>query len=358
MTNQLFTPITLGNCQLPNRIVMAPLTRMRAPDNIPTDLMVEYYRQRATAGLIITEATPITPMGIGYPATPGIYNQQQIDGWQKVTKAVHDQDGRIFLQIWHVGRISHPDFHQGELPVAPSAIAAKGQAITPTGMQAFVVPRALATEELPTVVEQYRQAAENALAAGFDGVEIHGANGYLLDQFLRDGTNQRTDDFGGSIENRCRLLLQVAEAVIAVCGAGRVGLRLSPSGTFNDMSDSNPEALFSYLLAQLSPLNLAYLHLVDALEGDIRHGAKVVELALLRQAYQGKLIVCGGYDAARAEQALASGLTDAVAFGELYIANPDLVARFQANAPLNKPDPATYYGGDEKGYTDYPVMAA
>ena len=358
MTNQLFTPITLGNCQLPNRIVMAPLTRMRAPDNIPTDLMVEYYRQRATAGLIITEATPITPMGIGYPATPGIYNQQQIDGWQKVTKAVHDQDGRIFLQIWHVGRISHPDFHQGELPVAPSAIAAKGQAVTPTGMQAFVVPRALATEELPTVVEQYRQAAENALAAGFDGVEIHGANGYLLDQFLRDGTNQRTDDFGGSIENRCRLLLQVAEAVIAVCGAGRVGLRLSPSGTFNDMSDSNPEALFSYLLAQLSPLNLAYLHLVDALEGDIRHGAKVVELALLRQAYQGKLIVCGGYDAARAEQALASGLTDAVAFGELYIANPDLVARFQANAPLNTPDAATYYGGDEKGYTDYPVMAA
>ena len=358
MTNQLFTPITLGNCQLPNRIVMAPLTRMRAPDNIPTDLMVEYYRQRATAGLIITEATPITPMGIGYPATPGIYNQQQIDGWQKVTKAVHDQDGRIFLQIWHVGRISHPDFHQGELPVAPSAIAAKGQAVTPTGMQAFVVPRALATEELPTVVEQYRQAAENALAAGFDGVEIHGANGYLLDQFLRDGTNQRTDDFGGSIENRCRLLLQVAEAVIAVCGAGRVGLRLSPSGTFNDMSDSNPEALFGYLLAQLSPLNLAYLHLVDALEGDIRHGAKVVELALLRQAYQGKLIVCGGYDAARAEQAIASGLTDAVAFGELYIANPDLVARFQANAPLNTPDAATYYGGDEKGYTDYPVMAA
>ncbi len=358
MTNQLFTPITLGNCHLPNRIVMAPLTRMRAPDNIPTDLMVEYYRQRATAGLIITEATPITPMGIGYPATPGIYNQQQIDGWQKVTKAVHDQDGRIFLQLWHVGRISHPDFHQGELPVAPTAIAAKGQAVTPTGMQAFVVPRALATEELPTVVEQYRQAAENALAAGFDGVEIHGANGYLLDQFLRDGTNQRTDDFGGSIENRCRLLLQVAEAVIAVCGAGRVGLRLSPSGTFNDMSDSNPEALFSYLLAQLSPLDLAYLHLVDALEGDIRHGAKVVELALLRQAYQGKLIVCGGYDAARAELAIASGLTDAVAFGELYIANPDLVARFQANAPLNTPDPSTYYGGDEKGYTDYPVMAA
>lgn len=358
MTSQLFTPITLGNCQLPNRIVMAPLTRMRAPDNIPTDLMVEYYRQRATAGLIITEATPITPMGIGYPATPGIYNQQQIDGWQKVTKAVHDQDGRIFLQIWHVGRISHPDFHQGELPVAPSAIAAKGQAVTPTGMQAFVVPRALATEELPTVVEQYRQAAENALAAGFDGVEIHGANGYLLDQFLRDGTNQRTDDFGGSIENRCRLLLQVAEAVIAVCGAGRVGLRLSPSGTFNDMSDSNPEALFSYLLAQLSPLNLAYLHLVDALEGDIRHGAKVVELALLRQAYQGKLIVCGGYDAARAEEAIASGLTDAVAFGELYIANPDLVARFQTNSPLNTPNPATYYGGDEKGYTDYPAMVA
>ncbi len=355
MTTTLFSPIKLGACQLPNRIVMAPLTRMRAPENIPTELMVAYYRQRASAGLIISEATPISPQGIGYPAIPCIYTDQQIAGWQHVTEAVHAENGRIFLQLWHVGRISHPDFHQGGLPVAPSAIAAKGYAVTPMGMQPFVQPRALATEEIPGIVGHYRKAAENALAAGFDGVEIHGANGYLLDQFLRDGTNQRTDNYGGSIENRCRLILEVAEAVIAACGAGRVGIRLSPSGTFNDMGDSNPEALFTYLLNQLSGLNLAYLHIVDALEGDIRHGAKVVGLAALRKAYQGNLIVCGGYGYARAEHAIAENLADAVAFGQLYIANPDLVERFKANAPLNTPDPATFYGGDETGYTDYPI---
>lgn len=356
MTTTLFSPIKLGACQLPNRIVMAPLTRMRAPENIPTELMATYYRQRASAGLIISEATPIAPLGIGYPAIPCIYTDRQIDGWRQITDAVHAENGRIFLQLWHVGRISHPDFHQGELPVAPSAIAAKGNAVTPTGMQPFVTPRALAADELPGIVEQYRKAAGNALAAGFDGVEIHGANGYLLDQFLRDGTNKRTDRYGGRVENRCRLLLEVVDAVVAACGAERVGIRLSPSGTFNDMGDSDPEQLFVYLLNQLSRLNLAYLHLVDALDGDIRHGAKVVNLAVLRRAYQGNLIICGGYDYARAEQVLADGLADAVAFGQLYIANPDLVARFKLHAPLNTPDPATFYGGDDKGYIDYPAL--
>jgi N-ethylmaleimide reductase len=356
MTVHLFSPIQVGAYRLANRVIMAPLTRMRAPDSIPTDLMVTYYSQRATAGLIISEATAISSQGIGYPAIPGIYHETQIKAWKKITEAVHNEGGRIFLQLWHVGRISHPDFHAGELPVAPSAIAPQGQAVTYNGLQPFVTPRALRTEELPGIVEQYRQAAKNALAAGFNGVEIHSANGYLLDQFLRDGSNQREDNYGGSLENRCRLLLEVTQAVIKVWGAERVGIRLSPSGTFNDMSDSNPKALFGYLLGQLNRFDLAYLHLVDALESDIRHGANVVDLALLRQAYLGTLIVCGGYDKTLANQAIAEDLADAVAFGQLYIANPDLVARFKADAPLNTPDPSTFYGGEEKGYTDYPTL--
>jgi len=356
MTELLHSPINMGALHLPNRIIMAPLTRMRAPNSIPTDLMVTYYEQRATAGLIITEATPISPQGVGYPSTPGIWSEQQIAAWQKITAAVHAENGRIVLQLWHVGRISHPDFHDGDLPVAPSAIAPKGQAVTPSGMKPFVAPRALATDEIQGIVETYRQAAKNALAAGFDGVEIHSANGYLPDQFLRDGSNQRTDNYGGSLENRARFLLEVAAAVIEAIGAEHVGIRLSPSGTFNDMADSNPEAIFSYLLAELSRFNLAYLHIVDALEGDIRHGAKVVALEVLRKAYQGHLIVCGGYDQARAEAVLEQGLADAVAFGQLYIANPDLVARFKQNAPLNVPDANTFYGGNEAGYIDYPAL--
>jgi len=356
MTLHLLSPIQVGAHRLANRVIMAPLTRMRAPDFIPSDLMVEYYSQRASAGLIISEASPISTQGIGYPAIPGIYNDAQIEGWKKITDAVHAKQGCIFLQLWHVGRISHPDFHHGELPVAPSAIAPQGNAVTYKGMQPFVTPRALQTEELPAIVEQYRQAAKNALAAGFDGVEIHGANGYLLDQFLRDGSNQRTDIYGGSVENRCRLLLEVTSAVTKVWRAERVGIRLSPSGTFNDMTDSNPQALFVHLLGQLNRFDLAYLHLVDALESDIRHGANVVELATLRQAYLGTLIVCGGYDKARANQAIANDLADAVAFGALYIANPDLVARFAVDAPLNTPDTTTFYGGNEKGYTDYPIL--
>ncbi|SJM92174.1 N-ethylmaleimide reductase, FMN-linked [Crenothrix polyspora] len=357
MTTLLHSSIKLGTLHLPNRIIMAPLTRMRAPESVPTDLMATYYSQRASAGLIISEATPISPQGVGYPATPGIWNQQQIEAWQKITTAAHEKKGRMVLQLWHVGRISHPDFHDGDLPVAPSAIMPNGQAITPTGMKPFVTPRALVLEEIPGIVEDYRQAAKNALAAGFDGVEIHSANGYLLDQFLRDGTNQRTDNYGGSLENRARLLLEVTTAVIEVCGAGRVGIRLSPSGTFNDMADSNPEAIFVYLLTELSHFNLAYLHIVDALEGDIRHGAKVITLDVLRKAYKGNLIVCGGYNQVRGEAVLAEGMADAVAFGQLYIANPDLVERFQHHAPLNVPDATTFYGGDERGYIDYPNFA-
>jgi N-ethylmaleimide reductase len=252
--------------------------------------------------------------------------------------------------------VSHPDYHQGELPVAASAIAPRGKGITPKGMKNFVTPRALVTEEISGIIEQYRAAAKNALTAGFDGVEIHSANGYLLDQFLRDGSNQRTDQYGGSLENRCRLLLEVTQAVIKVWGAERVGIRLSPSGTFNDMSDSEPNKLFSYLLGQLNRFDLAYLHLVDALEADKRHGAKIVDLAALRQAYLGTVIICGGYTQESADLAIANELADAVAFGTLYIANPDLVRRFKLNAPLNKPDPSSFYTGGEKGYTDYPFL--
>jgi N-ethylmaleimide reductase len=356
MTPHLFSPIQLGPYRLNNRVIMAPLTRMRAPESIPTELMQHYYCQRASAGLIISEAVAISPQGIGYPAIPGIYNDTQIKAWKKITEAVHAKGGRIFLQLWHVGRISHPDLQGGELPVAPSAIAPKGEAVTYEGLKPFVTPRALDIEELPAIVDQYRSAAKNALNAGFDGVEIHSANGYLLDQFLRDGSNQRNDNYGGTIENRCRLLLEVVAAVTRVWGAERVGVRLSPSGTFNDMSDSAPEKLFVHVLWQLNRFDLAYLHIVDALESDVRHGAKVVDLAVLRRAYLGTLIVCGGYDKARAELALASEAADAVAFGQLYIANPDLVERLKINAPLNTPDPATFYGGDEKGYTDYPFL--
>jgi N-ethylmaleimide reductase len=356
MKIQLQTPIKIGLYNLSNRIVMAPLTRMRAPQNIPNDLMAIYYGQRTSAGLIIAEASPISPQGVGYPATPCIYNELHVSGWKKITETVHAQNGHIFLQLWHVGRISHPDFHQGALPVAPSAIAPKGKALTPTGMQMFVTPRALETDEIQGIVEDYRKAAKNALEAGFDGVEIHSANGYLLDQFLRDGSNKRTDCYGGSFENRARLLFEVTEAVISVWGAQRVSIRLSPSGTFNDMTDSDPETFFVYLLGQLNRFGLAYLHIVDALEGDVRHGANVVSLAVLRKAYKGMLIVCGGYDKLRAEDAINQGLADAVAFGQLYIANPDLVERFKLNAPLNKADATTFYGGTEKGYTDYPFL--
>jgi N-ethylmaleimide reductase len=356
----LLSPYKLGELELPNRIVMAPLTRQRAGEgNVPYQLNAEYYVQRATAGLIIAEATQISPQGQGYPNTPGIYSAEQVAGWQLVTDAVHQHKGRIYLQLWHVGRISHPDLQpDGALPVAPSAIAPKGQVMTYEGMKPFVTPRALETWEIPEIVEQYRKAAENALEAGFDGVEIHAANGYLIDQFLRDGTNQRTDKYGGSIENRTRFLVEVTEAVTNVWGASRVGVRLSPSGTFNDMRSANPLETFGYAAEALNKFGLAYLHIFEAIEADIRHGGTVVPTSHLKERFENTLIVNGGYDKSRGDAVLSTGAADLVAFGTLYIANPDLPERFALNAPLNQPDPTTFYGGGEKGYTDYPAIAS
>lgn len=359
---RLLTPVKLGPYELPNRVVMAPLTRNRTiAGNVPFELNAKYYAQRSSAGLIISEATQVSPQGQGYPMTPGIHSPEQIAGWKLVTDAVHAQGGRIFLQLWHVGRISHPDLQpNGELPVAPSAIAATdGMAATFEGEKPFVTPRALETHEIPGIIEQFRQGAKNALAAGFDGVEVHGANGYLLDQFLQDGTNQRTDDYGGSIANRARLLLEVTQAVIEVWGSDRVGVRLSPSGTFNSMSDSDPEALFSYVIQELDRLNLAYLHLVEprvdngvTLEENSTH----MTTGFFRPLYSGTIISAGGHDRATAEEVLAAGEADLVAYGRLYISNPDLVKRLELDAPLNPWDRSTFYGGTEKGYTDYPFL--
>ncbi len=356
----LFSPYKLGDLELPNRMVMAPLTRNRAGDgNVPGQLNATYYTQRVSAGLIIAEATQVSPEGLGYPATPGIHSAAQVAGWKLVTDAVHQHGGRIFLQLWHVGRISHPDLQpDGALPVAPSAIAPKGEAATYEGMKPFVTPRALETSEIPLIVEQYRQGAKNALEAGFDGVEVHGANGYLLDQFLRDGTNKRTDEYGGSIENRARLLLEVTQAVTEVWGAGRVGVRLSPSGTFNDMHDSDPLATFGYAAEALNRFGLAYLHLIEVVEADLRHGGTEVPTSYLRDRFTGTLIVNGGYDLDKSNAVLSSHKADLVAFGTLFIANPDLPQRFALNAPLNPADPSTFYGGGEKGYIDYPFLAA
>lgn len=356
MSNELFTAINLGPYTLPNRIFMAPMTRNRAPGNVANELMARYYAQRASAGLIITEGSQISTQAVGYPATPGIFNERQVDGWRLVTSAVHEKHGHIFLQLWHTGRVSHPDYHGGEPPVAPSAITPKGEAPTYEGMKPYVIPRALTTDEIPGIIEDYSRAAQNALAAGFDGVEIHGANGYLLDQFLRDGTNKRNDSYGGTLEKRTRLLTEVTAAVVEVCGPGKVGVRLSPSGTFNDMTDSDPVSTFTTMASRLNDFDLAYLHIVDVMSDDIRHGAKSVPLGSMRGAYKGTLVVCGEYDRERAIRTVSSGHADAVAFGRPYIANPDLVERLRIGAPLNEPDEATFYGGAEEGYTDYPVL--
>ena len=358
-TPNLFTPVRLGALEASNRIVMAPLTRMRAgPGRVPTSLMAKYYAQRAAAGLIVNEATTISQQGTGCPNSPGIYTQEQIVGWRHATEAVHQAGGRIFLQLWHMGRISHPSFQpNGGLPVAPSAIAPRtGQVLTERGMQPYVTPRALRKDELPGIVSQYATAAEHAKTAGFDGVEIHNANGYLLDQFLRDGTNQRTDEYGGPARNRARLTLEVTDAVTQVWGADHVGIRFSPGGVFNDMQDSNPLETFSHVLHELNRFNLAYAHVIVSTEDDLRHGAVPVPLAALRKEFHGPLIVANGFTRATATQALAEDLADAVAFGRLFIANPDLPERFRLNAPLNPLDEATFYGGAEKGYTDYPAM--
>ncbi len=352
----LFKPVTVGPYQLSNRLVMAPLTRNRAGTGlVPTALNATYYAQRASAGLIISEATQISPQGMGYFNTPGIYSPEQVEGWKLVTKAVHDRSGHIFLQLWHVGRISHPSLQPDTaLPVAPSAIAPAGNALTNDGEQPFVKPRALETAEIPGIVADYRKAAENALAAGFDGVEIHSANGYLLDQFLHDGTNHRTDNYGRSLENRARLLMEVAQAVVDTCGSDRVGIRLSPSGTFNDVSDSDLKTLFTYVIEQLNSFNLAYLHLVEPRA----YAGVTVELTthFFRPIYNGTLIAAGGYDRESGNAAIASGDADLVAYGRTYIANPDLAERFAMNVPLNPYDRSTFYGGTEKGYTDYPTL--
>jgi N-ethylmaleimide reductase len=356
MPANLFTPLQMGPYTLSSRFVMAPLTRNRAGDgNAPQAINVEYYRQRASAGLIISEGSQISPSAVGYPATPGIHSPEQIAGWKQVTDAVHSRNSRIFLQLWHCGRVSHPSLLPGgELPVAPSAIRPEGDAFTYQGPQPFVTPRALDTSELPGIVEDYRKAARNALEAGFDGVEIHAANGYLLDQFIRDGSNQRTDAYGGSLENRSRLLLEVTEAVTGVWGAGRVGVRFSPINSFNDMRDSNPQQTFDHMATALNAFDLAYLH---GMELDFGPAKPAFDFAQFRRCFKGRYMANGAYDKARADAALASGYADLVAFGALFIANPDLPERFARNAPLNAPDQSTFYGGNEKGYTDYPFLS-
>ncbi len=346
----MFQPITMGELQLPNRIVMAPLTRARAVDErIPNDLMREYYVQRAGAGLILSEATSVTPQGVGYENTPGIWSDQQIEGWRDITGAVHAAGGRILLQLWHVGRVSDPSFLDGELPVAPSAIAPAGQVSLLRPQRPYVTPRALERDELPGIVEAYRTGAANAKAAGFDGVEIHGANGYLLDQFLQDHSNRRTDEYGGSIENRARLMLEVTDAVISVWGAGRVGMHLAPRGDAHDMGDSNPGATFGYVAEQLGRRKLAFLCLRES-AGPDSLGPE------LKRLFQGALIANENFDGPGAEKIVKEGKADAVAFGKSYIANPDLVERIRNGAPLNTPDPTTFYGGGAKGYIDYPVL--
>ena len=359
MSLSLFSPIRLGAMTLANRIIMAPLTRNRAamPGNLPQEINVTYYAQRASAGLIITEATPISPMAHGYPALPGISTPEQIAGWKKVTDAVHAGGGKIVMQLWHVGRISHPSLLPDDaLPVAPSALKPAGQAFTYKGLQDYVTPRALTLEELPGIVEDYRVAAQNAKEAGFDGVEVHSANGYLLDQFLRDGSNHRTDQYGGSIANRTRLLLEVLSAVCKVWGAARVGVRLSPINPFNDMRDSKPQALFNHVAEALGSFNLAYLHVMEIGIG-ATEALPEFNFAELRRAYKGNYMANGGYDKARGNAVIASGQADCVAFGVPFIANPDLVERFNRDAPLNAADQNTFYGGDAHGYTDYPALA-
>ena len=352
----LFSPYRLGDLELKNRFVMAPMTRSRAVDGrAPNPLAAEYYAQRAGAGLIVTEATQISEQGIGYIRTPGIHTKEQVEGWKKVTDAVHTAGGRIFLQLWHVGRISHSDFHDGQPPVAPSAIAAEGKTWTPEGQKDYSKPRALDASELPGIVEDFRRGAQNAKDAGFDGVELHGANGYLLDQFTRDGTNRRTDRYGGSIENRLRFPLEVTDAVISVWGPARVGYRMSPYGTVHSMSDSNPLATFSQLADELSKRKLGYLHVVDPAKAALRISPA------LREVFKGTYIVAEGFDYETASDAIARSEADLVAFGKPFISNPDLPARFKKNAPLAEWNAATFYqggpDGDAQGYVDYPAAA-
>ncbi|RYX95377.1 MAG: alkene reductase [Comamonadaceae bacterium] len=364
----LFDPIKAGDIQLANRIAMAPLTRNRSPGAIPTDMAALYYSQRASAGLIVTEATAISHQGQGYADVPGIWSKEQVAAWKKVTDAVHAKGGKIVVQLWHVGRVSHNSLQPGgQAPVAPSAIAAKTKTyLINDGVGSFAetsVPRALELSELPGIVESYRVAARNAIDAGFDGVELHGANGYLLDQFLRSGSNHRTDAYGGSIENRARLLLEAMNAVVKEIGGGRTGVRLSPVTPANDASDPDPQPLFDYVLKQLAPLNLAFIHVIEGATGgarDYQQGDKPFDYAGLRKTYRaagGKALwmVNNGYDRALAEKAVDAD-ADIVAFGKLFIANPDLPARLKQDGPYNEADKSTFYGGGAKGYIDYPAL--
>ena len=356
--SHLFTPVEIGAITLPNRVVMAPLTRCRvAADGVPQAMNAEYYSQRASAGLIISEACAISPQGTGYAYTPAIHSPEQIEGWSRVTDTVHAAGGRIFLQLWHVGRISHPSLQPGgRLPVAPSAVRPTGEAFTYQGLQDFVTPRALETEEITEIVADYRQAAHNALQADFDGVEIHAANGYLIDQFLRDGTNLRQDRYGGPPEGRIRLLLEVVEAVTEVWGPARTGVRLSPVNSFNDISDSDPETLFSTVMAHLNPLGLAYVHVVEGVIHSTADDSGLFDFARFSARCRSPYMANNGYDRARATQAIAQGQADLVAFGIPFIANPDLPHRFAQDLPLNEADPDTFYAGGAKGYIDYPPI--
>ncbi len=348
----LLDPIQVGDLHLPNRILMAPLTRLRGTaDHIPTPIMAEYYAQRATAGLILSEGVPVDPFGVGYANVPGIWSPEQTEAWKSVVKAVHDKGGRIFAQIWHVGRISDPVFLNGQLPVAPSAIAAKGNVSILRPETPFVTPRALELSEIPAVIEAFRRGAQNAQTAGFDGVEIHGANGYLLDQFLQDGSNHRTDEYGGPVENRARLHLEVADAAISVFGAGRVGMHLAPRADAHGISDSNRAATFTYLATELGKRKLAFI----AAREHIAHDSLG---ATLKKAFGGIFVANEALDQKSGQQLLDEGSADAVAYGKLFIANPDLPARFAQQAKLNTPIPATFYAPGAQGYTDYPIMQA
>jgi len=359
-TSRLFEPIVVGSVALSNRIVMAPMTRNRAGEgNVPTPMMAEYYRQRASAGLIITEATQVCPEGQGYPSTPGIHTSAQVAGWRQVTRTVHELGGKIALQLGHVGRISHPSFQPGgRLPVAPSAITPAGHAITLAGPQPFVTPRALEIDEIPGIIEAYARGAELAMDAGFDLVELHGANGYLIDQFLRDGANRRTDAYGGSIENRVRFLLEAVTAVAKRIGGKKTGIRLSPRSTYNDMSDSDPAATFGAVVQALRPLEIAYIHVIEPVgagwTSEPEGGNRLTPR--LRRTFGGLLIANGGHGRESADSILGTGEADLVSFGATFLANPDLPKRLRLRAALNVPNPHTFYGGDSRGYTDYPVL--
>jgi N-ethylmaleimide reductase len=352
----LFRSLRLGPYDLPNRIVMAPMTRCRSPTelgNVPTSLAAEYYTQRSGAGLIITEGTQVSPQGVGYPDTPGIHSDAQVAGWREVTRAVHKRNGRIFAQLWHVGRLSHPALLDGGEPIAPSAIAATGSVHIGHDKVPYPRPRALDQSEIASVIGEFARAAARAMEAEFDGVELHGANGYLLEQFLYDGPNQRTDRYGGSVQNRARFVLETVDAVTAICGGERVGLRISPNSHSYGIDDSNRAESFSYLAQELNRRTLAYLHVSEPQAMDV----PLRQTPRIRKLFNGVLIVNGGYTLSTATEAIASGSADAVAFAVLFLANPDLVERFRREGPLNVPDTATFYGGGARGYTDYPTLA-